>query len=191
LGVHVRQRYQGDDAVSQIQTRPLNGRNTRWINAGSVAGNRLESDIAVGGELAVNFGPFSAQAEYIVLDGETAAGLEREFSGYYVDGYWSITGESRNYRGNQGSFGAIVPRNPITREGGFGHLGLSVRYDYVDLSDGTDVNRGEQSAYAVGLDWIPLDHVRLKLNYAISDMDRTVGADDEAQIITLRTQFDF
>jgi phosphate-selective porin OprO and OprP len=190
LGVHARQRYQGDDAVSQIRTRPLNGRNTRWIDSGSAAANRLESDISLGGEVAVVFGPFSAQAEYIVMEGETAAGLEREFNGYYVDGYWSITGESRNYRGNQGSFGAIAPRNPITREG-FGHLGLSARYDYIDLSDGADINRGEQSAYAVGLDWVPLDHVRFKLNYAVSDMDRTVGTDDEAQIITLRTQFDF
>lgn len=190
LGLHARQRYQGDDAVSQIRTRPLNGRGTRWIDSGSVAANRLESDISIGGELAVQFGPFGATAEYITLEGETAAGLEREFSGYYVDAFWSITGESRAYRGNQGSFGAIVPRNPITR-GGPGHLMLSARYDYLDLSDGTDVNRGEQTAYAVGLDWIPLDHVRFKLNYALSDMDRTVGADDEAQIITLRTQFDF
>jgi len=38
---------------------------------------------------------------------------------------------------------------------------------------------------------VPIDHVRFKLNYAISDMDRAVGTDDEAQIITLRSQFDF
>lgn len=190
LGLHARQRYQGDDAVSQIRTRPFNGRNTRWIDAGSAAVNRLESDISIGGEASVQFGPFGATAEYIVLNGETAAGVELEYSGYYVDAFWSITGESRAYRGNQGSFGAVVPRRAIT-QGGPGHLMLSARYDYVDLSDGTDVNRGEQTAYAVGLDWIPLDHVRFKLNYALSDMDRVAGTDDEAQIITLRTQFDF
>ena len=191
LGVHARQRYQGDDALAQIRTRPLNGRNTRWIDAGSAAINRLESDTSIGAEVSFQHGPFGATAEYIVLNGETTAGLEREYSGYYVDAFWSLTGESRAYRGNQGSFGAIVPRNPITREGGFGHLMLSARYDYLDLSDGADVNRGEQTAYAVGLDWIPLDHVRFKLNYAHSEMDRTVGADDDARVITLRTQFDF
>ena len=72
---------------------------------------------------------------------------------------------------------------------------LSARYDYVDLSDpnGAGGNRGEQSSYALGLDWVPVDHVRLKLNYAVSDMDRTaVGSSDtEAQVISLRTQFDF
>ena len=79
--------------------------------------------------------------------------------------------------------------------GGLGYWGLSARYDYVDLSDpnGGGANRGEQSAYAVGLDWIPLDHVRMKLNYAMTEMDRTAPAalDTEAQVISLRTQFDF
>jgi hypothetical protein len=33
--------------------------------------------------------------------------------------------------------------------------------------------------------------VRFKLNYAMSEMDRTAASDDEAQVVTLRTQFDF
>ncbi len=190
LGAHVRQRDNGDDAALRYRTRPLNGRGTRWIDAG--AGLPGGEDLAYGAELAAQFGPFGAQAEYIFLDGETTGGVDYEFDGYYVDVYWSLTGESRNYRGNQGSFGAIAPRNPVTQEGGWGHWMLSARYDYIDLSDPAAAGtRGEQTAYAVGLDWVPLDHVRFKLNYAMSDMDRTVGADDEAQIITLRTQFDF
>jgi phosphate-selective porin OprO and OprP len=189
LGVHGRQRDNGDDAAFRYRTRPLNGRGTRWIDAGG--GLPGGEDFSYGAELAVQYGPFGAQAEYIVLDGETTGGVDYEFDGYYVDVYWSLTGESRNYRGNQGSFGAIAPANPVTA-GGWGHWMLSARYDYLDLSDpAAGAAQGEQTAYAVGLDWVPLDHVRFKLNYAVSDMDRTVGADDEARIITLRTQFDF
>ncbi|GIK47480.1 MAG: hypothetical protein KJZ75_06535 [Hyphomonadaceae bacterium] len=192
LGAHARLRDQGDNAGLRYRARPLNGRNTRWIDGGSGVAQLAESDTTYGVEAAVQFGAFGAQAEYIAVDGENTAGGDLEASGYYVDLSWSLTGESRNYRGNQGSFGAIAPRNPITQEGGFGHVALSARYDYIDLSDAAfGGNRGEQTAYAVGLDWIPLDHVRFKLNYAFSDMDRTVGTDDEAQIVTLRTQFDF
>jgi phosphate-selective porin len=73
-----------------------------------------------------------------------------------------------------------------------GHWMLSARYDAIDLSDiQFGATRGEQTAWAVGLDWVPLDHVRFKLNYADSEMERTAGADTNAQIITLRTQFDF
>jgi phosphate-selective porin len=73
-----------------------------------------------------------------------------------------------------------------------GHWMASARYDFVDLSDAGGANRGEQTAYSVGLDWIPMDHVRFKLNYAMSDMERIgAGLDEEAQVVSLRTQFDF
>lgn len=195
LGLSARQRYIGDDSGQRYRTRPLNGRGTRYIDAG--AGITGESDTTWGGELALQYNQFGLSAEYARLDGDetpAAGGSSFSFDGYYVDAFWSITGEARNYRGNTGSFGAVIPRRPVD-QGGIGHLMLSARYESIDLSDpaGAAATRGEQSAYALGLDWIPLDHVRLKLNYAVSDLDRTGPAtvDDQAQVVTLRTQFDF
>jgi phosphate-selective porin OprO/OprP len=195
LGLTARQRYIGDDSTQRYRTRPLNGRGARYIDAGSgIAG---ETDTTWGAEFAAQHNQFGVAAEYHSLEGEETAaggGGGYEFDGYYVDVFWSPTGEPRNYRGNTGSFGAVAPRRPVD-QGGPGHWLVSARYDYLDLSDalGTVGTRGEQSAYAVGLDWVPLDHVRFKLNYAMSDMDRTgAGAvDTEAQVISFRTQFDF
>ena len=189
LGANVRHRYQ-NDASMRVRARPLNGRDTRWIDAGSSSANRLEDDVSLGGEIAFGHGPFTLVSEYIALSGDTPAGGARDFHGYYIDAHWSLTGEARPYRVSQGVFTAVSPRAPLN-EGGMGHWALSARHDFIDLSDGSDVNRGEQSAYALGLDWIPVEHVRFKLNYAHSEMDRTIGADDEAEIITLRGQFDF
>ncbi len=195
LGLTGRERYIGDDAGQRFRTRPLNGRGTRYIDAGS--GITGESDTTWGAELAMQYNQFGISAEYATLEGTetpTAGGSSFSFDGYYVDAFWSITGEARNYRGNTGSFGAVIPRQPIN-QGGIGHVMLAARYENMDLSDpaGTAPTRGVQSAHALGLDWIPLDHVRFKLNYALSEMDRTGPAtvDDEAQIVTLRTQFDF
>jgi phosphate-selective porin OprO and OprP len=193
LGVSARQRHIGDDAGQRFRTRPLNGRGTRWIDGGSAAANLGESDTTIGAELAGQFGPFGFQAEYSFLDGTTITDVDFDSQGYYVDLYWSITGEPRAYRGNQGSFGPIAPARPVT-QGGPGHLMLSARYDFVDLTDTAFAigTRGEQSAYALGLDWVPIDHVRFKLNYAFSEADRTgTGTDEEAQVLSLRTQFDF
>jgi phosphate-selective porin OprO/OprP len=188
IGLSARQRDRNGDGAFQYRTRPLNGRGDRLVSSTALG----DSDTTFGAELALQWGAFGLQAEYATLEGEgTAPGVDFESDGYYVDVYWSLTGESRNYRGNQGSFGAIAPRNAVNN-GGWGHWMLSARYDYLDLSDPTfGANRGEQSAYGVGLDWVPIDHVRFKLNYAVSDMERTTASDDDATIISLRTQFDF
>jgi phosphate-selective porin OprO/OprP len=187
LGVSVRHREAADGSTFQYRTRPLNGRGSRHVDTGGLG----QMDTSYGAEVAAQFGRFGVQAEYMTLNGETPAGAEYDMSGYYVDAYVSLTGESRSYRGNQGSFGAIVPRRSVV-DGGMGHWMASARYDFVDLSDAGGANRGEQTAYSVGLDWIPMDHVRFKLNYAMSDMERIgAGLDEEAQVVSLRTQFDF
>lgn len=192
IGLTARQRYNGDDATVRFRTRPLNGRGNRYIDAGSgVAG---QGDTTYGVELAGQWNAFGFSAEYHTLEGDTATGVNFDYDGYYVDAFWSLTGEVRPYRGNTGSFGPVVPRHAMG-EGGFGHLMLSARYDYIDLSDdvGSAATRGEQSAYAIGLDWVPVDHIRFKLNYALSEMDRTgPGTTDiDAEVISLRSQFDF
>ncbi len=192
LGVTARQRYAGDDASTRYRTRPLNGRGNRYIDAGSALLG--QNDSTYGLELAGQWNQFGFTAEYHMLGGDTAAGTGFDYRGYYVDAFWSITGEPRVYRGNTGSFGAVVPRRAM-EGGGIGHLMASARYDFIDLSDNAAAaaTRGTQNSYAIGLDWIPLDHVRLKLNYALSQMDRTGPAttDIDAEVISLRTQFDF
>lgn len=198
LGVSARQRTAGGGAAFGYSARPLNGRGGQPLSVSGV-GDGGESDTTYGFELAAQWGPFGVQAEYSILEGETITpGEDYQYSGYYVDLYWSLTGESRAYRGNQGSFGAIAPRAPLGADGGWGHWMLSARYDNLDMSDNgigiaTDV-LGEQTAYAVGLDWVPIEHVRFKLNYAHTEIDYANpgdGADGEANIISLRTQFDF
>jgi len=194
FGVSARQRYNGDDALFRYRPRPFNGRGSRWVETSS--GSALQDDTAYGFEAAGQWNAFGFTAEYITISGETPAGVELESDGYYVDLTWSLTGEPRAYRGNQGSFGPVVPRNPLG-DGGWGHVGLIARYDFIDVSDDNGgASRGEQSAWAVGLNWVPVDHVRFVLNYATTEADRTdpisaTAGDAEAEVITLRTQFDF
>lgn len=201
LGVSARARSSGDDGGAtqeafRYRARPLNGRGSRWVEASSTA--LAESDTSYGFEIAGQYNAFGFTAEYITLEGESSNDAPQqkfESDGYYVDLNWSLTGEPRSYRGNQGSFGPVVPRHPMS-EGGLGHIDIGLRYDFIDLSD-VDFggNRGEQTSYAVALNWVPVDHVRFMLNYASTEADRTAGTatagDAEADVISLRTQFDF
>ena len=176
LGLTARQRYIADDArhryphASAKRPRQPPHRRRQRRSPARATPPRAWS-------LRCQCNQFGFTAEYAQLEGtETppAACSDFDFDGYYVDAYWSLTGEPRNYRGNTGSFGAIMPRH-ADRTGRHRPLDAvgALRLCRSQRSRRRAATRGEQSAYALGLDWIPIDHVRFKLNYAMSEMDRT------------------
>ncbi len=191
LGASARYRYIGDDSGIRYRSRPLFGRGARPLDVGSGAAVLGERDTTYGLEAAFQYNAFGATVEYATLEGETAADVDYSFNATYVDVFYSLTGEARNYRGGTGSWGAVTPARPVTA-GGWGHWMLGARYETLDMSDlGAGATRGEQTGYGIGLDWVPIEHVKFKLNYARTDFDLVSAPDEEAQIVSLRTQFDF
>jgi phosphate-selective porin OprO/OprP len=192
LGAHARYRYIGDDSGLQYRSRPFLGRGGRPLDVTSTA----ENDTSFGVEAAVQYNAFGATAEWTTVDAEAADDDTSSFDAFYVDVFFSPTGEPRNYRGNTGSFGAVTPRSPLGG-GGIGHIMLGARYESLTLDADDDfsssVLRGEQTGWGVGVDWVPVEHVKFKLNYGSTDFDYTDPAveDAEAQVVSLRTQFDF
>jgi phosphate-selective porin OprO/OprP len=196
LGLSARMR--DNSAGAGIAPRPELGRGTTLGVFNTVGGaTALTSlqDTSYGAEVAGQFGAFGFQAEYaqMTIDDTNLTAVNEpqlEFDSYYVDAYWSITGESRSYDAATGSFKATRPARPLG-EGGFGHLGLAARYDTLDTTDAPE--GAEIESYALGLTWIPIDHVLFRLNWAHTEADyETVNSrDDEADIVSLRTQFDF
>ena len=77
--------------------------NLKLTNTGSIA--TAENATMFGLELAAMSGPFSIQGEY------TTAKVQREsimpsldFNAFYVQAGWTLTGESRSYKGSDGEF---------------------------------------------------------------------------------------
>ena len=83
-------------------------------------------------------------------------------------------------------------------QGGWGSLGLNLRWDYLDLNNSGIVG-GTQNAYQASLNWKPTDYVLFGLNYAHLvykdgiDIDPTVGVDRDYSVdmLALRSQIDF
>jgi phosphate-selective porin OprO/OprP len=100
-----------------------------------------------------------------------------EFYSFYVEaGYW-LTGETRGYK--KGEWDRTKVLNGFDK-GGFGALGLTVRYDYLDLADsvlytggvGTSTSRGgTQEGYLASLVWQPIDYVRITAQYAHAEIE--------------------
>ena len=75
------------------------------------------------------------QAAGRVHDHATSSATARGFDdfsgdGFYVSGLWNITGETWGYK-------AGVPITPLPDEPGKGMWQLGLRYDTIDLNDGT------------------------------------------------------
>ncbi|MDQ3078052.1 MAG: porin, partial [Pseudomonadota bacterium] len=121
------------------------------------------------------------------------AAADPQFFGAYVEGGYFFTGETRGYRG--GKFDRVKVLNGLDK-GGFGSLGLSLRWDYLDLSD-AGILGGTQHAYQAALNWKPTDYVLFGLNLAhIAYDDAAIALDDGdrsygVNVAAVRSQIDF
>lgn len=121
-------------------------------------------------EAAAVWGPWSVQGEYGQLKSDIApgfAGADPTYDGWYVEGSWFLTGESRVYK--KGKFVRPKVKRPVN-EGGRGAWQLAAKYDVINLSDkATTIEDctmcGDQSTWLLGLNWWLNNHTRVTFNY--------------------------
>jgi len=135
-------------------------------------------------ELAYMYGPFSVQSEYahMWLDRDGAGGLN--FDAWYVQAAWTLTGESRSYKGSDGEFKRLKPSEEFGfGEGsGWGAVELALRYDETDLNSG-DIVGGTEKSFTVGANWYLNQNVRLMADYR-SAFDVSERTDHAGQDLT-------
>jgi len=83
-----------------------------------------------------------------------------------VQAGWTLTGESRSYKGSDGEFKRLKPANKFSpgADGGWGAWELAARYDHADMNSG-DINGGEVTALTVALNWYLNENVRIMADY--------------------------
>lgn len=126
-------------------------------------------------EAAGKIGPVHASAEYHQRNTEAANGGEdASADGYYVQGGWFITGESRAYK--KGVWNKVKPNNK-----GLGAWEIFARAESIDLSDkGIDPsNQNEVAIYTVGANWYPNDIIRVSANYVQSNWEHALASDGD------------
>ncbi len=137
-------------------------------------------------EGAALFGPLFLQGEYFGSHVNRDANLSSlQFDGWYLNGSWLLTGESRRYDGARGRFKRIKPKKP------YGAWELALRYSDIDLSD-KDILGGKQQDVTLGLNWYVNPNVRFMANYiwVKAEPDKN-GENDEPDVFQIRTQLDF
>jgi phosphate-selective porin OprO/OprP len=186
---------------------------TRFVDSG---GLDAENAYTYGAE-------FAFQARNLMIEGEVFRyGAERrnsvlsdpEFSGFYVEGSWILTGETRKYNRANAAFDGPTPNTVFNKDAGsWGAWELAVRYSDLDLNynegkaglatpvDG--IRGGDQQIVTVGVNWYVNNNLRFMLNVQKVEIDRlspnaaTFGTPVGAQVgqdytaVALRTQFGF
>jgi len=137
----------------------------KLFDTGNIDGR---STIVLGNEMAVAHGPWSVQGELLVAH---VQGANADFSGAYVLGTWSLTGEPRPYDRTKGYFGALTPQRPVAY--GTHNIGAweaVLRLSYLDLVDGA-VRGGRGVELMPGLNWYLTQNLRVQLEYGYTHVE--------------------
>jgi phosphate-selective porin OprO and OprP len=159
--------------------------NVRLIDTGNIAD--VDDTLKAGLELALRYGPFSMEAEYLMADINRNTGEEPTFNGYHVQTSYFLTGETRGYR--NGVFRGIKPNNT------WGAVEAAARWSSMDLTD-SGFEGGKQENFTLGLNYYATANIRFMANYImvdVTDRDPSIiaGGEDSPNIFLLRAAFYF
>jgi len=119
------------------------------------------------GETAFVSGPFHAEAEYYLtyVDG-TNGGPNPTFHGWSVQGGWFITGETRPYKVDNGTFGRVTPKKNFegTSGGGKGAWEVVARCDAINLND-AGADGGHMQTVSAGVNWYLNPNTKVMLDW--------------------------
>jgi len=200
--------YDTDTDFVRIRTRPnADLSNARLVDTGATGLRNADRQATLGAEGMYVQGPFKVQGEYMrsKVDRYASATVNpsgSDFTGdsWYVSGVWNITGETWGYK-------AGVPTTPLPNSPATGMFQLGLRYDAIDLNDGSvrpgatpaalplvdGLLGGKMDALTLGANWYWRSNFKFMLNYVKVNSSKysTVArgdVNDDPSIIEARVQ---
>ncbi|HEY0561895.1 MAG TPA: porin [Methylophilus sp.] len=149
-------------------------------------------------ELAGMYGPLSFQSEYAKSTVSRKTGADVDFDAFYAQVGYTLTGESRTYKGSDGEFKRLSPKSNFDlKKGTWGAWEVAGRYDQIDLQD-DNIAGGEAKRLSLSLNWYLNEDVRMLAGYTKTfDLDggalkKTDGSyADDIDVYTVRAQWAF
>ncbi len=176
-------RYGAGDTM-RLRSRPESDlTDIRLVDTQRIAD--LDQSLRYTAEFAWKRKSIGVQAEYMGFKAKRLIGPDLDFSGWYAQAGWFISGESRRYNRRKGRFRKTIP------EGRFGAWEVAFRYSTVDLNS-FDILGGEETNRSVALNWYTTKSLRFSLNYIdATARPNIIGAAENLSIIQARFQFTF
>ncbi len=169
----------------QLRDRPeLRVDGTRLIDTGLIDARHVT---VMGLEAAFQTGPFLIESEYFRYKVDrrittVVVPTDPRFSGWYVQGSWILTNETRAYNPVEARFDGPKPTYNFNPEAGtWGAFEVAARYSMIDLNyrEGAGglpvlgaVRGGEQGIGTLGVNWYLNPSMRIMLDYQRVKIDR-------------------
>jgi len=160
---------------------------TTILNTGALgtATNPLKNAVVYGVGGAFEWHNFVISGEYYRIDVNRQGLATNTFDGGYIEGSWVITGERRAYSPQSGGYLRPVPEHVFTPWDGpcCGAFELAARYSTINLNDhftpgvapssrSNGVGGGQQTVYAVGLNWYPNAYIRFLFDFLHGNINK-------------------
>jgi phosphate-selective porin OprO/OprP len=190
LGATAAYRSTGSIDALRFRVRPESHQtNARLVDTGFFDADSYNRFV---GEAAFITGPFHVQGEYYYtsVDRDISTNPDLDFSGFYVEGGWFLTGESMNYKPSSGIYSRVTPKG-IVGKGGIGAWQVALRFSSLDLTD-EDISGGEEDNFTLGLNWYATPNIRFTANYVnVLDVEGGSNDGDEPESFQIRSQVEF
>ena len=179
--------YKGETSAASLQLGIHQGDKTTLADAAA-------GDITnLGVELAYVAGPMSFQAEYFEHETELENGSKGyAWDGFYVQGSYMLTGETRGYKWKGAKFDKVKP------SGKNGAVELVLRYEDISVDDAdegtTAGSEVDVDRTVIGLNWYVTKTVKFMANYSTVSLDNEVnpgGTTEDLDSFQLRAQYAF
>lgn len=142
LGASAAYRSTGSDDLLRLRARPdSHVTDTHLVDTGDFD---VDSYNRFAAEMGYVYGSFHLEGEYYYasLERDNDANPDLDFSGFFVQGGWFLTGESMSFNPVISTFGRVSPNDAVD-DGGIGAWQVALRFSSLDLTD-EDILGGEQ-----------------------------------------------
>jgi len=140
-----------------------------------------ESVYLLGLEAALIKGPFSFQSEYIMASVNAISADNTDYSGYYIQGSYFITGELKSYK--KGTMGSVESESDKAI------FEIAYRYSSLDARDNNTGIKGIN--HTLGLNIYFDQQVRLMTNYINTRLKGDVEGESNGNAFLIRLQYGF
>lgn len=178
-----------DSKEYKVSSRPeAHLSSVKYIDTGTI--EDVENVNLVNFETLFVTGSLAFQGEYLttkVNTGNVTSINNYNFSSYYGQVSYFLTGESKKYKSSYDGLDRVKPKNNFGgNKKGAGAWEVALRFSNSDLNS-KDIFGGEQSDITLGINWYLNPVTRIMLNYVWVDVEN-VG---KANIFQARFQIDF